>query len=709
MPQKYKSIYFADHPSETNRAKHVRIAFAVDHHQQYEFARPLTSHELRSVIGHQTYTSLNAAAAASNQSINAYCLQQVTRAYGVHSNDSQHELPFDQVDPPQLQLDPVQATFRGGESEPLHAWYPYLEGYSPSFVTTLLSQFAPQSKRVLDPFSGTGTTPLAVASTVRDGYYCELNPILQYLTEAKIDAHMLAPRTRELAKAELLGFANDLAGRLRSSAPDWRLQQSYTSIFGSSQFFSEETVRKVLRLRSLLDMVSAENPLLGRLATVAALSSLVPASDLIRRGDLRFKTKDEMNRPSPSLEEAMNFRLHQIANDLDKVGPFTQRPKFLCADARKLRNLPPLEVDAVITSPPYLNGTNYFRNTKVELWFSRCVQTGEDLSRFRAQAVTCGINDVTVAKATSTGITSVDSVVRNLNGRAYDPRIPRMVQTYFHDMNCIFENLVRHVQPHSPVLVDIGDSAYGGIHVDTPLLLTEIAAIHGFDLEKEVILRRRMSRGGLPLRQVLLQLRLKRKHVVQRAQEIATWAQRWRTFKRQLPHQTGDFAKRNWGHPLHSLCSYQGKMKPSLAHHLVRTFVPNMGGALLDPFGGVGTIPFEAALLGVRSWCFDISPPAVHIAGAKLQPASSNACLAEIEKLSRAIDRYKLTKEVLLDTSKFGFNGALIDYIPQSWCFRVFYTCSMAIDRMHLADAPIQSLRSHPPAPPCIASSHSLL
>ena len=27
------------------------------------------------------------------------------------------------------------------------------------------------------------------------------------------------------------------------------------------------------------------------------------------------------------------------------------------------------KVDVIVTSPPYLNGTNYIRNTKLELWF----------------------------------------------------------------------------------------------------------------------------------------------------------------------------------------------------------------------------------------------------------------------------------------------------------------------------------------------------
>ena len=47
---------------------------------------------------------------------------------------------------------------------------------------------------------------------------------------------------------------------------------------------------------------------------------------------------------------------------------------------------------------------------------------------------------------------------------------------------------------------------------------------------------------------------------------------KWEKFKIDLPHRKHPYSKRNWGNGLHSLCSYQGKMKPSLVHHLINVF-----------------------------------------------------------------------------------------------------------------------------------------
>ncbi len=74
-----------------------------------------------------------------------------------------------------------------------------------------------------------------------------------------------------------------------------------------------------------------------------------------------------------------------------------------------------------------------------------------------------------------------------------------------------------------------------------------------------------------------------------------------------LPYKQDGMAARNWGHPRHSICSFPSKMKPALASVLVELFsLPDS--VVLDPFGGSGTIPFEAALGGRLAVSNDLSP-----------------------------------------------------------------------------------------------------
>ena len=97
---------------------------------------------------------------------------------------------------------------------------------------------------------------------------------------------------------------------------------------------------------------------------------------------------------------AVQEALDLVASDIADLRPYNAgRSRFVAEDAKELAVADIAGTDALVTSPPYLNGTNYFRNTKVELWFLRRLHTREDLSRFRYQAITAGINDVTIAKA----------------------------------------------------------------------------------------------------------------------------------------------------------------------------------------------------------------------------------------------------------------------------------------------------------------------
>ncbi|MDI6774551.1 MAG: DNA methyltransferase [Verrucomicrobiota bacterium] len=545
----------------------------------------------------------------------------------------------------------------------MHEWYPFLEGYSPKFVESVLRQFAPTASAVIDPFAGVGTTPITAARMGLKSYYCELNPLLQYLIETKAVVLSLDANTRARLAGEINDLRRNFARLLADSQPDFNLHCSYYMVFGKSRFFDEKVFENVLRARCLVDWVRCEKPLLGTFLEWAIVSSLVPASRLIRRGDLRFKNEDEMKRPKPDFLLAIDAVLRMIAADIQRIQTIPVPPECLCQNARRLSKLPPVEADCVITSPPYLNGTNYFRNTKVELWFIRALRGENDLRVYRDDAVTAGINDVILSGNMRLLTPDIEKVVADIQSRAYDPRIPRMVADYFADMGDVFSALHSHLEPGSCLAIDIGDSRYNDVHVPTDRLLAGVLADLGYEKQADIVLRQRCSRNGQPLKQVLLVFAVKRPLAVREKAEYdySSWIGLWREFKKELPHHAQPYCKRNWGHPLHSLCSYQGKLKPALAHFLVNTFVPEEG-TILDPFAGVGTISLEAALSGRKSWSFDISPAALAITKAKLSNPSHEECFELIRALSEYLLSANVDERDRRSICDIHFNGRLQDY-----------------------------------------------
>lgn len=137
--------------------------------------------------------------------------------------------------------------------------------------------------------------------------------------------------------------------------------------------------------------------------------------------------------------------------------------------------------------------------------------------------------------------------------------------------------------------------------------------------------------------------------------------EQWETFKKTMPHQGQPFAKRNWGSPLHSVCSYQGKMKPALAHHLVAVF-SNPGDIVVDPFSGSGTIPFEASLMGRRSYGMDIALLGVALTNAKVMSASRDKVRQLLVDLADWITERPVSESTYASIRDIKFNGSLAEY-----------------------------------------------
>src|SRR5712692_6308315 len=88
-------------------------------------------------------------------------------------------------------------TFQESRQEPVHRWYPYVEGFSAPYVRYLLDRFRGVIN-VYDPFGGSGTTQLVAASRGIDSFYCEVNPFMAFVAETKISSGAWARANYEI-------------------------------------------------------------------------------------------------------------------------------------------------------------------------------------------------------------------------------------------------------------------------------------------------------------------------------------------------------------------------------------------------------------------------------------------------------------------------------------------------------------------------------
>lgn len=654
MKQYYKSLYFSDHPNVESKKKAITLAFNEREEDYYNKIRNLSNEEIRKLIGFDNFEEINSFSRIEERSINQIIKRRIKKNFSkIIKNDKKN------------------ITFKNSKKIPFQRWYPYIEGYSPDFVTNIIAEYSPDSKIIYDPFVGTGTTIFAADTKNIKTYYSEINPILQFLIDVKIRILKSTFKKRQILSLKLREYSCTLFKKINEFKEDQILKNNYFIIFQKSEYFPKKTFNLILKLNSYIDYIKVtEDDLLGDILSVAAISSLIPISYLKKAGDVRFKKKEELKKSPPeNLENFFCNKLRIMAEDIfnENIKLNTQ-PELLVSNSKNIDMIQNISFDTVITSPPYLNGTNYFRNTKLELWFLKIIQSKEDLRLFRDQTLTSGINDVNKDNHLNNNKINIfekSIILKNsyqkLQLKTYDKRIPIMVESYFVEIYDIFNKLQKSLAEESKIIIDIGDSVFANVHIQTDNILKEILIDLGYDFIEKRDLRKRRSRNNSILSQTLLIFEYRNRKIENEKKKTNYWEFSWENYKINLPHQQKPFSKRNWGNPNHSLCSYQGKLKPAIANQLVNIFVPESG-TILDPFSGVGTIPFEAALNGKKSYGIDISTPAYYISSAKLAKIDRKETEIVLNKLKDYILTNEITEQEIQEVNNFGMNKKLKDY-----------------------------------------------
>lgn len=577
-------------------------------------------------------------------------------------------------------------TFVLNKEEQIHRWYSYLEGYSSCLIDDLIQEIGINNiKSIYDPFCGTGTTCLVAAKYGVKSYYSETNPFMQLVIEAKINA-VKELRENGIGSSSLRSFLekiNQYCISPTSNPISWD---------GFEKYFDKDTLFHLLNLKAEVDTI--EDKASHDIALILLASTVVKSSKMLRQGDLRFAKDTEKKPEDKDIVANFKKKLENAIEDLDSNDcPVSAESICLSPDARniEIEN----EIDCVITSPPYLNGTNYIRNTKLELKMCDYVKSEKDLPEFHSKGIIAGINNVSKRKDNIETLDCVKPYIDELTPVAYDKRIPLMVSGYFQDMDHVIEKIAHAMKDNGIFIMDIGDSQFAGIHIPTHEILIEICNKHGFELYAEDVLRERRSKNGMVLSQRLLKFKLHKASIHEKKYRAAA-----EEFIMQMPYRQDPYLGRNWGHPWHSLCSYHGKLKPAIAHFMVSQFT-NPGDVVLDPLCGVGTIPLEACLQGRVGIGNDLSEMAYIVSKAKLEKPEYKDCLLVLNALNKFIELYKNTSEIEEDIQKysdFGFNGKLPSYFhPDTYreilCARKFF--SYNIKDLSSAEAMVFSCLLH--------------
>ena len=273
----------------------------------------------------------------------------------------------------------AQLTFKHNLHQGRHGWLRLTPAYSLRLVTEILRR-TKYAASVLDPFSGTGTTPLCAGYLGLRGTGLEINPFLVWLGSAK-SRHFL-PAT--IKRASDLGASIAVAS---SSPQSPRL--SPPPIHNISRWWNETELDFLCRLKACICDAAEEGAEERDLLLVAFCRTVITLSNAaFNHQSMSFKDKDD----SPQL-----FDLQRDHSDIFRKGlafvldgaadnPRTT-PGIVTGDARNASRFLRDKYDTLITSPPYPNRISYIRELRPYMYWLGYLTNGRDAGEFDWQAI----------------------------------------------------------------------------------------------------------------------------------------------------------------------------------------------------------------------------------------------------------------------------------------------------------------------------------
>lgn len=673
MNQFYKSVSYPKALNKSKETKILKLAFNKNDKTIINLIKDLNSSQMRSLLNFKSYEDLEQQAVYDNRSLNntsILLIKDNIKRYKINSKD-QIDL-FVNENFNKINITEHSATFENNKNKGVFNWYPYIEGFSYDFVEEILKDVIIKPKFIFDPFAGTGTTILVASLKNIKSAFSEINPLMRFIIETKINSLLLY---RTIIKPNLF-YIDSFLNKIKSENYNALKINDSEKTFINKDFFRKDILSKLLFIKNQIQTSDIPN-IFRDIFKLSLASIIVKESNMIRRSDLRYKRKNELFEIEPDVFNLFNNKVNDIINDLKNYeNGKNASAYFISNNAINISDKFNSKFDLIVTSPPYVNGTNYFRNTKLELLLLDFIKNENDLKLFRTDSIAAGINDVSNRRKEPNKLSYVEPIVIQLDKNKYDPRIPKLIQFYFSDMKKVFTNIYNIITDNGDFYIDIGDSKFNNVHIPTDILFEKIADEVGLELINKNKIRNRFSKDGSLLGQWLLHFKRKKSYSRKKVtnnnfnyplnfklkENSSSYLiyHNWEKFRDELPYRKIPYIKRNWGNGLHSLCSYQGKLKPSIAHFLIKYFtIEKMH--VLDPLSGIGTIPFEARLLNRIAYGNDLSLIAYSNTLSKLGEFSKDECIKLVNKLNIYINKNK-PSNFEIQSVDIDFNKNILEY-----------------------------------------------
>jgi DNA modification methylase len=383
--------------------------------------------------------------------------------------------------------------------------HPFPARMAPEIAMSKLSELK-FGQRVLDPMSGSGMV-LSIASRRNiEAIGVDLDPLARLIS--MVGASRICEGDVRLQLERLLGAAST-SNAWDLSLP-WVDQDPETAKF-IQYWFARKQIAQLRTLAFHLICHPMVKSRKVRNVLLVALSRLI----ITKEPKASLARDTAHSRPHRTITDNDFDVYNELPKSLDHVlkalrtNDIEVDAKSLLGDARRLNRVQSGSIDAVITSPPYLNAIDYMRGHKMSLvWFGYRIA---ELRQIRSVAI--GSERGNKRPADSEFL----DIAADLKLTELEPKFTKMLERYFGDLCLQLAETSRVLKGNGIATYVIGNSALRGKSIANNELVKRAARLSGLKLDSEIVRDIPDNRRYLPISQSgggALSKRMRTEHVI---------------------------------------------------------------------------------------------------------------------------------------------------------------------------------------------------
>ena len=395
-------------------------------------------------------------------------------------------------------------TFKVNHHYGRHGWLRLTPAYSVKLVSDILTSWD-RGIRVLDPFSGTATTPLCAAYAGDTATGIEINPFLTWFGNVKLATYSTAAIcSARGALANLISQASRKNSRSVLPPPMRNVQR----------WWDPEELDFLCKFKAALDDTNLQDYATRNLLLVVFCRILISISNAaFNHQSMSFKDNekaDSLKLWQPTLfDQKPDFTYIARTEGQEVFTSAADNPSgtasIISGDSRSVSNAISGEYDLLITSPPYPNRMSYIRELRPYMYWLGYLNKGRDAGDMDWLAIggTWGIATSRLAnwQRSSAGFypayfNTILSRIRKAD-RMSGVLLSNYVAKYFEDMWCHIKDIANVMTMNGTVHYIIGNSRFYDTVIPVERLYADMLTEAGFKEAQIIRIRKRNSKKEL--------------------------------------------------------------------------------------------------------------------------------------------------------------------------------------------------------------------